>query len=208
MTKLLDLDLNFFTNMSIMSLYYGHLSIIIIIFAISLVTLGNWGLQQQVNAQNATTGNFKLYTSPTHGFSIEHPSDWKVVESEGAVDFRTEASTSSFPIVSIAVTNPSKYPYNESLTLKNRTIQQTAEEWLYFYSLVGGAFKKLKQYDVIIAGNPGIKIEYLWYNNYNYDFFTIIDGILYQFTYSDLPANVPVTVQLANKMVESFKITK
>ena len=45
-------------------------------------------------------------------------------------------------------------------------------------------------------------------DDYAYDVLTIINGKLYQFTYEDEPGNVPVNVKLANKMVESFKITK
>ena len=38
------------------------------------------------------------------------------------------------------------------------------------------------------------------------DVFSIIDGKLYKFTYRDVPGNVPVTVRLANKAMETFKI--
>ena len=105
---------------------------IIIIFAISLVTLGlgNWQSQQQVNAQqNTTAANFELYTSPTLGFYIEHPSDWKGEEFDTKiVRFQpADAIISTPPFFNILIGNVSQYLDTDSLTLKNRTLQEEAK---------------------------------------------------------------------------------
>jgi hypothetical protein len=69
-----------------------------------------------------------------------------------------------------------------------------------------GDYKHLRQNDITVGGNAGVKVEYTWGRFYGFDISTIFNGKLYSlFNYKEYPANVPETVRLANKVVESFR---
>lgn len=175
-----------------------------VLFAIALwFTVSPNSDEHQANAENATATNFTLYRSPYHNFSIEIPSNWVVTEYKKAVSLNN-----GLPLFVVAITDVPKLLDYDTLILKNNaeTLKQIAEDSKKLYSNTGSGFKPLKQNDVTIAGNAGIKSEFLLQGKYNYDVFTIIDGKLYQFTYSDMPERVPESVRLANKALETFKI--
>ncbi len=121
-------------------------------------------------------------------------------------ELRFKTGDATMPIFIISVDNVTQYLDTDTLTLKNTTIQQSAQQMLDALSSIEIYYKLIRQNDIKIAGNEGLKTEYLIGNFYGYDVYTIINGKLYTFTYKDEPGNVPETVQLANKVVESFKV--
>lgn len=86
-------------------------------------------------------------------------------------------------------------------------MQQSVQEKLNYYSnisqVVNMDYKILRQNPVKVGGNIGIKVEFILGPQYNYDVFFNGNEKTYRFGYADSPGNVPQTVQLANKVVES-----
>lgn len=70
----------------------------------------------------------------------------------------------------------------------------------------------LRENNVTIGGNDGWKIEFTDSNevidSYGFDILTFINGKLYTLSYNEESLEVPETVPLSNKMVESFRITE
>lgn len=67
-------------------------------------------------------------------------------------------------------------------------------------------YNLVRQNEITIGGNVGVKVEYPCCVFYTSDIFTIAKGKLYVLHYNDFPLKVPETLPLANKMVESFQI--
>ena len=98
----------------------------------------------------------------------------------------------------------------DTLTLKNSNFEQLAvQEKTNFYShLFGPSYKVLSEKPITIGNISGIKLEYTTPGKYSYDVFFTGNGKLYSVAYVDSPSNVPETVKVANKVLESFQIVK
>jgi hypothetical protein len=66
----------------------------------------------------------------------------------------------------------------------------------------------IRQYEVTVYGNKGIKQEWTADDAYVYRINVIVDGRYYELTHLDKQLKVPETLPLANKMVESFQIKR
>jgi hypothetical protein len=173
-----------------------------IILAIALGVITYVGIQV-INVAFGQTKetDFITYENPTLGFTLQHPSNWEPDESEDMIWFLIEDEKP--PIFVVSIGNITQYLDTDTLTLKNKTLLQDIQEKEDAYRYVGD-YKHLRQNDITVAGNTGIKLEYVWGSYYNFDIETIMNGKLYNLHYSDNPSDVPETVKLANKVVESF----
>jgi PsbP len=204
--KLVDCDITLRMNSTLIQTL-----IISVILSLSFCAIGYCNLQA-ASAQNVTESNFISYHSPDQGFAMQYPSNWKLDESsvsDGIVRFKT--LDAFLPIFIVSIKEIEQYLDTDTLTLKNTTLLQSVQEKQNFYSQLssrtGLEYKLIRQTATTVGGNDGIKFEYILGNNYWFEVFTIVNGKLYTLSYNDSPQNVPKTVKLANKAVESFQIT-
>lgn len=184
--------------------------VILGIFVVSFsLLLGN--SLHQADGQAATNATLVPYQNPKLGFSLQHPSNWQVDESEasdGIIRFTTPINTPH--IFAVIVDDSKPYLDTNTLTLKNNTLQDSVQHKLSLYTLLGERteidYRVTRQSDVTVGGNGGIKVEYIFGDDYNFDVYTMANGKLYTLNYKETPLKVPETVPLANKVVESFKI--
>lgn len=160
----------------------------------------------------------KTYQNPALGFSLQYPSNWRV-SSDGIVQFYSpDRKDEYFDIFYVSVKDVKRYLDTETLTIKNRTAQEYAQERLHGLSTTTRTtyFKEFN-----ISGNPGWKIEYtvnlglmdlpkkfaggLHLGEYKFEIFTVANGKIYTLGYAEEPLKVPDTLPLVNKTVESFR---
>lgn len=165
--------------------------------AISFFIWINWDLP--VNAQTPSSISFLTYQNPTEGYSIQYPSDWEVT-GNGISDAVIRFSPSDVSELSLIVTTTKPAPYLDivTMTVKNTTSQQLLQEKL----LDKIPFRKT---NVTVGENSGIKNEYFYGKIYSFEVFIIGNGKLYTLAYNDESLNVPKTLPIVNKMVDSFR---
>lgn len=149
--------------------------------------------------------NFKTYTNNDLNFTIEHPSNWQVKETDETVLF--ELTGRSLPIFAVNTEKAELHLDSDTMTLKNISLQELAEHELAEMTSEYRNFDLIKQNKVTIGGNDGWKMEFAGQDNfYLFEICTIANGKIYILTYQDYASKVPETLPLANKMVESFQI--
>jgi hypothetical protein len=206
--------------------YYVYLSIFSVI-AISIYVSIDWDLLP-ANAQNSTTIKFLTYKNPLLGFTLQHPSNWRIDKdktSDGLVQFFSKPH-GDFAILVVSVHNVTRYLDTDTLKLKNRTSQQYALEKLNSLSKTSPAdFKQIRSNKFNATGNDSWKIEYsLDFPSsgklpkdlpkppkgpvYNFEVFTVANGKIYTLEYNENFLKVPETLPLANKTVDSFQILR
>jgi hypothetical protein len=153
-----------------------------------------------INSSSAQSlDNFQNYTNNDMKFSIQHPSNWQVVEKEeypNSVTFQIPDRAASFFMVSVGEPEP------------NNTLEQEVKKGIDTDISIFKS-KLLKQNKVIVGGNTGIKTELIdHFSGYKFYITTIANGKIYQLSYIENPVKVPETLPLANKIVESFKVIK
>jgi|RhiMetdeSRZDD1v2_1073273.scaffolds.fasta_scaffold61952_2 hypothetical protein len=172
-----------------------------------------------INSSHAQSSDkFLTYTNNDLGFTIEHPSEWKV--EEYPKDNPTEVyftirenkdvmNNESLPASSftISVEQPIKIKMKTVRSLENR-VQVELDKF------VPPEYKLIRQNEVTVGGNDGWKIEFrhtapdLNYDRHIFEILTNAKGKFYNLQYIEDPLKAPETLPLANKMVESFKILK
>lgn len=169
-----------------------------------------------INSSHAQSlDNFLNYTNNDMRFTIQYPSKWKVDDNvKGFPDevwFRSPDSQIRKFAISVEKFEP--YLDTDTMTLKNTSLQQRAQEQLDDYRSAATHFNLpftlIRQNEVTVGGNPGWKIEYIMSEKeYNLEIFTIANGKFYRLSYAENALKVPETLPLANKMVESFQFQK
>jgi len=167
-----------------------------------------------INAQEPTTTSLITYQNPSLGFSIQHPADWKVEDSTYERGIRFTTPDGSIPILHIRSRDVNPYLDTNTMTLKNKTLEQVVQEYLSNISRpnpIGLESQLIRQNQVTVGDNLGWKIEMLMgpkTDPYYYLFLvlTIANGKLYSLEYNERPLNVPTTLPLVQKMVDSFQI--
>jgi hypothetical protein len=171
----------------------------------------------QIYGQYSTS--FITYENPRLGFSIEHPSDWETWENEN-VTFMIPPNTirnltSSLydaPLI-IHVQNVSPYLDTDTMTVKNKTLDQLAPRMMRTLSennSLGLEFKPIRENYITVDGQPGWKIEAFLGPEENplYYFFdasTVSNGKVYHMLYGEKPLKVPETYPIVKKILESFR---
>jgi hypothetical protein len=159
-----------------------------------------------INSSHAQSSDkFLTYMDNDRGFTIQYPPNWQVEDDPEGVLFqipdRDESVLGSFFLVSVE--EPESYPNTDTMTLKNTSLQQRVQRSL---NTALSTHNLLRQNEVTVGGNIGIKTELSMPLNYQFHIGTIANGKFYNLEYSEDPLKVPESLPLANKMVESFQI--
>lgn len=184
---------------------------LLFIFIISIFIIS------QAYAQSPNVNNFTTYQNPNLGFSIKYPSEWIVHEnSTGQDDIVrfTETSESILSIFTFHVRDLDQYLDTDTMTLKSKTLEQIVNEQLSQISKphpLGLETRLIRQNPFKFGNNSGWKIElFIGPQNepyyYVYEVLTIANGKLYSLEYNERSLNVPQTLPIVNKIVESFHI--
>lgn len=142
-------------------------------------------------------------------FTMQYPSNWLVVEDEKTPHETVwfKLSNRTMPIFVVQIHKVGPYNDTDMMSLKN-TILTYAQQRQDLLSSLDIDYNPVRQNNVTIGGNFGLKIEFTVGNFFNADILTIADGKLFELSYHDDPQSVPQNVKLADKMVDSFRILK
>jgi hypothetical protein len=103
--------------------------------------------------------NFKTYTNNDLKFSIQHPSNWQIKETDETVLF--DLTGRSLPIFAVNTEKAETHLDSDTLTLRNISLQELAEHELN--EMTASEFRNfdlIKQNKVTIGGNDGWKLEF------------------------------------------------
>ena len=170
------------------------LSIIIITSLLSLSLTG----QQTTIAQ--TNSKFVTYDNPTFGVRIQYPSDWgrldlSFLQDSADIDFYPLADTSLAKNVKIQVINlPSRNMTLEEYT--NSQINPLEEKLLKSNTTT---LAGIPGYEIVFTSVQGLKTMQVW---------TIKDDKAYIITYVAKEEDYENDLQIAQKMIDSFEITR
>jgi len=147
-----------------------------------------------------TNSKFVTYDNPTFGVRIQYPSDWgrldlSFMQDSADIDFYPLADTSLAKNVKIQVHNlPSSNMTLEEYT--NSQINPFEEKLLESNTtkLAG-----IPGYEIVFTSLQGLKTMQVW---------TIKDDKAYIITYVAKEEDYENDLQLAQKMIDSFEITK
>jgi eukaryotic-like serine/threonine-protein kinase len=170
------------------------LSIIIITSLLSLSLTG----QQTTIAQ--TNSKFVTYDNPTFGVRIQYPSDWgrldlSFLQDSADIDFYPLADTSLAKNLKIQVKN---LPFH-NMTLEEYTNSQInpLEEKLLESNTT--TLAGIPGYEIVFTSVQGLKTMQVW---------TIKDDKAYIITYVAKEEDYENDLQIAQKMIDSFEITR
>ncbi len=154
--------------------------------------------------------NFLNYTNNDLKFSIQHPSNWQVVEDEKSAHVKVsfKLSDRTMPIFVVTTQKVQSYLDPVTKTLKNTSLEEYVQQRQDLLSSLDINYNPIRQDEVTIGGNPGLKVQFNVGTFFTSDIFTIANGKLFELSYHDNPQNVPQNVKLADKMLESFQIIK
>lgn len=170
------------------------LSIIIITSLLSVSLTG----QQTTVAQ--TNSKFVTYDNPTFGVRIQYPSDWgrldlSFLQQSADIDFYPLADTSLAKNVKIQVNNlPSRNMTLEEYT--NSQINPLEERLLESNTTT---LAGIPGYEIVFTSLQGLKTMQVW---------TIKNDKAYIITYVAQEEDYEKELQVAQKMIDSFEITK
>ena len=170
------------------------LSIIIITSLLAVSLTG----QQTTVAQ--TNSKFVTYDNPTFGVRIQYPSDWgrldlSFLQQSADIDFYPLADTSLAKNVKIQVNNlPSRNMTLEEYT--NSQINPLEERLLESNTTT---LAGIPGYEIIFTSLQGLKTMQVW---------TIKNDKAYIITYVAQEEDYEKELQVAQKMIDSFEITK
>lgn len=170
------------------------LSIIIITSLLSVSLTG----QQTTVAQ--TNSKFVTYDNPTFGVRIQYPSDWgrldlSFLQQSADIDFYPLADTSLAKNVKIQVNNlPSRNMTLEEYT--NSQINPLEERLLESNTTT---LAGIPGYEIVFTSLQGLKTMQVW---------TIKNEKAYIISYVAQEEDYEKELQVAQKMIDSFEITK
>ena len=169
----------------------------LLIIITSLLSLSLTG-QQTTIAQ--TNSKFVTYDNPTFGVRIQYPSDWgrldlSFLQDSADIDFYPLADTSLAKNVKIQVINlPSRNMTLEEYT--NSQINPLEEKLLKSNTTT---LAGIPGYEIVFTSVQGLKTMQVW---------TIKDDKAYIITYVAKEEDYENDLQVAEKMIDSFEITR
>jgi eukaryotic-like serine/threonine-protein kinase len=151
-------------------------------------------------AQTNDDNTFNLYENPTYGIKIQYPSDWgkldlSFLQDSADIDFYPLSDTSLAKNVKLQVKN---LPFH-NMTLEEYTNTQInpTEEILLESNTT--TLADLPGYKIVFTNMAGLKTIQVW---------TIKDDKAYIITYVAKEEDYEKDLQIAQKMIDSFEITK
>ena len=160
--------------------------------------------QHQTITIAQTSDTFRIYENPTYGIQIQYPSDWgrldlSFLQDSADIDFYPLSDTSLAKNLKVQVKNlPFHNPFH-NMTLEEYTNTQInpAEENL------------LESNTTTLADIPGYKIEFTNVAGLKtMQVWTIKDDKAYIITYVTKEEDYENDLQIVQKMIDSFEITK
>ena len=143
---------------------------------------------------------FKLYENPTYGIQIQYPSDWgrldlSFLQDSADIDFYPLSDTSLAKNLKILVKN---LPFH-NMTLEEYTNSQInpTEEILLESNTT--TLANIPGYKIVFTNVVGLKTMQVW---------AIKDDKAYIITYVAKEEDYEKDLQIAQKMIDSFEITK
>jgi len=110
------------------------------------------------------TDNFTTYQNPNLGFSIHYPKDWQVgsnkIENEVLVSFTS--TDNNIPIFYVRVSDVGSYLDTNTMTLRNKTVEQIVQDQISKFSKpnsLGVESKLIRQNPFNFASYSGWKVE-------------------------------------------------
>jgi hypothetical protein len=161
------------------------------------------------SARSELSNNLLTYSNNYLKFTIQHPSNWMVVEDKKShhqtVWFKISSRTMPIFVVQIHHFESSN---DTAIMSLNNTILEYVRERQDLLSSLDIDYNPIKQNYVTVDGNLGVKVEFTVGNFFNSDIFTIVNGKLYELSYHDDTQTVPQNVKLASDMFNSFRVFK
>lgn len=194
-----------------MSINSGGIAILSLIFAGNIYLLTGYN-DRQVMAESMTdltstpskTLNFYTYENSTFGIRIQYPSDWKKVEDDRGIWFRT--------------TNESVNLRVESLAYLNRTLDNLTKRQINLTAQQFPGQSIIELNSVILRHNyPGHKIVFTYPEEptdlqaimyKEMQFWTVRDGRAYIFSYFTTADAYDNYLPLVKKIIDSFEIIR
>jgi hypothetical protein len=187
---------------------------------------------------NTTNNNLLMYDNSDFGFKVQYPpssvfkakEEHKEQEEKQGKGEITVFPIADFPIVSfifhsggqlsIFVKPAEKFLDTNDLQVKEKTPQLYAIEAkdspyqkLSFY--IGGKLDFIRDQPATVSGQqkiPAWRLDYvktrLGFQTYNIDFYVVKNEKVYDIKYDDDPLDVPKSLSIAQKMIDSFQIIK
>jgi eukaryotic-like serine/threonine-protein kinase len=174
------------------------LLIIVITSLLSSTSLTNQQHQTITIAQTSDT--FRIYENPTYGIQIQYPSDWgrldlSFLQDSADIDFYPLSDISLAKNLKIQVEN---LPFH-NMTLEeytNTQINPTEENLLESNTTT---LADIPGYKIVFTNIAGLKTMQVW---------TIKDDKAYIITYVAKEEDYENDLQIVQKMIDSFEITK
>jgi hypothetical protein len=171
--------------------------LIILITSLLSTSLTN---QHQTIAQTNDNNTFNLYKNPTYGIKIQYPSNWgrldlSFLQDSADIDFYPLSDTSLAKNLKILVKN---LPFH-NMTLEEYTNSQInpTEEILLESNTT--TLANIPGYKIVFTNVVGLKTMQVW---------AIKDDKAYIITYVAKEEDYEKDLQIAQKMIDSFEITK
>jgi eukaryotic-like serine/threonine-protein kinase len=174
---------------------------LLIILITSLLSSTSFTNQQHQTITIAQTSNtFRIYENPTYGIQIQYPSDWgrldlSFLQDSADIDFYPLSDTSLAKNLKIQVEN---LPFH-NMTLEEYTNTQInpIEENLLESNTT--TLADIPGYKIVFTSIEGLKTMQVW---------TVKDDKAYIITYVAQEVDYEKDLQIAQKMIDSFEITK
>jgi eukaryotic-like serine/threonine-protein kinase len=151
-------------------------------------------------AQTNDDNTFRIYENPTYGIQIQYPSDWgrldlSFLQNSADIDFYPLSDTSLAKNVKLQVKN---LPFH-NMTLEEYTNTQInpTEEILLESNTT--TLANIPGYKIVFTNVVGLKTMQVW---------AIKDDKAYIITYVAKEEDYEKDLQIAQKMIDSFEITK
>jgi eukaryotic-like serine/threonine-protein kinase len=174
-------------------------SLIILITTLLSTSLTNQH-QTITIAQTNDDNTFRIYENPTYGIQIQYPSDWgrldlSFLQNSADIDFYPLSDTSLAKNVKLQVKN---LPFH-NMTLEEYTNSQInpTEEILLESNTT--TLANIPGYKIVFTNVVGLKTMQVW---------TIKDYKAYIITYVAKEEDYEKDLQIVQKMIDSFEITK
>src|SRR5918992_672609 len=175
-------------------------SLLIILITSLLLSISLTNQQHQTITIAQTSNTFRIYENPTYGIQIQYPSDWgrldlSFLQDSADIDFYPLSDTSLAKNLKIQVEN---LPFH-NMTLEEYTNTQInpIEENLLESNTT--TLANIPGYKIVFTNIAGLKTMQVW---------TIKDDKAYIITYVAQEVDYEKELQIAQKMIDSFEITR
>jgi eukaryotic-like serine/threonine-protein kinase len=175
-------------------------SLLIILITSLLLSTSLTNQQHQTITIAQTSDTFRIYENPTYGIQIQYPSDWgrldlSFLQDSADIDFYPLSDVSLAKNLKIQVEN---LPFH-NMTLEeytNTQINPTEENLLESNTTT---LADIPGYKIVFTNVAGLKTMQVW---------TIKDDKAYIITYVAKEEDYENDLQIVQKMIDSFEITK